>query len=68
MARLLYRDLRKEVSVLGFEKDKNLINVSGDSVGFGSLQMFRNGVQATGDDGRYILAMYTVWKHCNQIL
>ncbi len=37
-----------------------LVNISGATVGFGSMQMFRNGVQATGDDGRYILAIMTV--------
>ncbi|MFV0249438.1 MAG: choice-of-anchor A family protein [Bacilli bacterium] len=40
------------VSPLG---STNLINISGDNFGFGSFQIFRNGVAATGDDGKFIL-------------
>ncbi len=32
-----------------------LINVSGNTLGFGSYGMFRNGITATGYDGKYIL-------------
>lgn len=32
-----------------------LINVSGNTLGFGSYGMFRNGITATGADGQYIL-------------
>ncbi len=47
-------DLNK-IDVIAPKSSTILINISGEELGFGSYGIFRNGVTATGDDGKLML-------------
>ncbi len=44
-----------QINIVAPNNSTILINISGENLGFGSYGIFRNGVTATGNDGKFIL-------------